>query len=37
MNIDMPIIDELYKVLYENKKPSNSAKDLMLRDLKSED
>lgn len=37
LNIDMPIIDELYKVLYENKKPSDSTKDLMLRDLKSED
>lgn len=37
MNIDMPIIDEIYKVLYEDKKPSDSAKDLMLRDLKAED
>ena len=37
MNIDMPIVDEIYKVLYEDKKPSDSAKDLMLRDLKAED
>lgn len=36
MNIDMPIIDEIYQVLYQNKKPSDSAKDLMLRKLKAE-
>lgn len=36
MNISMPIIDEIYKVLYEKKKPSVSAKDLMLRELKAE-
>ena len=35
-NISMPIVDEIYKVLYENKKPSDSAKDLMLRELKAE-
>lgn len=35
-NISMPIVDEIYKVLYENKKPSISAKDLMLRELKAE-
>lgn len=35
-NISMPIVDEIYKVLYENKKPSVSAKDLMLRELKAE-
>lgn len=34
--IEMPIVDEIYKVLYENKKPSQSAKDLMLRELKAE-
>ena len=34
--IDMPIIDEIYKVLYEGKRPSSSAKDLMLRELKAE-
>ena len=32
--IDMPIVDEIYKVLYEGKKPSVSARDLMLRELK---
>lgn len=34
--IDMPIIEEIYKVLYEDKDPKESAKDLMLRDLKHE-
>lgn len=34
--IDMPIIEEIYRVLYEDKKPEDSAKDLMLRDLKHE-
>ena len=37
INIDMPIIDELYQVLYKNKKPSDSVKDLMSRNLKAED
>lgn len=36
MNIEMPIIFNVYKVLYEGKKPSESATDLMMRDLKSE-
>lgn len=35
-NIEMPIVDEIYKVLYEGKKPSLSANDLMLRELKAE-
>ena len=35
-NISMPIVDEIYKVLYENKKPSDSAVELMLRELKAE-
>lgn len=35
-NIDMPIVDEIYKVLYEGKSPSVSAQDLMLRELKAE-
>lgn len=34
--IDMPIINEIYKVLYEEKDPKESAKDLMLRNLKHE-
>lgn len=35
-NVEMPITNAVYKVLYENKKPSNIIKDLMKRDLKSE-
>jgi len=35
-NICMPIIDEIYAVLYEGKEPIQSAKDLMIRDLKAE-
>lgn len=35
-NISMPITDEIYKVLYEGKEPIQSAKDLMVRDLKAE-
>lgn len=36
MGIDMPIVNEIYSVLYENKDPKQSAHDLMLRDLKPE-
>ena len=36
MGIDMPIVDEIYRVLFEDEQPSESAKNLMLRDLKSE-
>ena len=36
MLINMPITSEIYKVLYENKDPKQSARDLMLRDLKPE-
>lgn len=34
--ITMPIIDEIYAVLYEGKEPVQSARELMIRDLKSE-
>ena len=34
--IEMPIVSEIYKVLFEEKEPKNSAKELMLRDLKAE-
>lgn len=34
--IDMPIVSEIYDVLYNGKDPAQSAKDLMLRELKSE-
>lgn len=35
--ISMPITTEVYKVLYEHKKPSEAINDLMRRSLKSED
>ncbi len=35
-NIDMPLIEEIYNVLYEGKEPMQSARDLMVRDLKAE-
>ena len=35
-NIDMPIAKEVYLMLYENKAPLESVKDLMGRDLKDE-
>lgn len=34
--IDMPIVTEIYKVLYEEKEPAISLRELMLRDLKAE-
>lgn len=35
-DVDMPIINEAYKVVYENKAPSQSVSDLMTRDKKYE-
>lgn len=35
-NIEMPITEELYKVLFEGKSAHQSVKDLMGRDLKNE-
>ena len=35
-NVEMPIVDEVFKVLYENKNPKESMRDLMLRTLKVE-
>lgn len=35
-NIDMPICEEVYQILYEGKSPDSCAKDLMLRELKKE-
>jgi glycerol-3-phosphate dehydrogenase (NAD(P)+) len=36
MNIEMPIVNECYKVLYEDKKPYQAIKDLMGREKKHE-
>lgn len=35
-NIDMPICEEVYQILYEGKEPKTCANDLMLRELKKE-
>lgn len=35
-NIEMPICEEVYQILYNGKEPKNCANDLMLRDLKKE-
>jgi len=34
--VSMPITDEVYKVLFQNKKPSEAVRDLMLREAKPE-
>ncbi len=36
LNIEMPISDQVYKVLFENKSPRTAVEDLMMRDPKSE-
>jgi glycerol-3-phosphate dehydrogenase (NAD(P)+) len=36
LNVEMPITEELYKVLYENENPLSSLKRLMTREMKSE-
>ncbi|MSS00730.1 NAD(P)H-dependent glycerol-3-phosphate dehydrogenase [Floccifex porci] len=35
-NIEMPICEEVYQILYEGKEPKTCANDLMLRELKQE-
>lgn len=35
-DVEMPIVEEVYKILYENKSPRESLRDLMLRKLKVE-
>ncbi len=34
--VDMPIVDTVYKVIYENLEPKEAVKKLMTRDKKSE-
>lgn len=36
MKIDMPIVNEVYLIIYKNKKPKEAMKDLLLRAPKSE-
>ncbi len=36
LKVDMPILEQVYKILYENKKCSEAVKDLLSRDLKPE-
>lgn len=36
LNVEMPITEEVYKMLYEDKSPREVIKDLMSRDLKKE-
>lgn len=35
-NIDMPIVEQVYKILYEDKEPRQAIEELMQRDLKEE-
>jgi len=35
-NLELPIINEVYRVIYENKSPKKAVTDLMVRQLKSE-
>jgi len=35
-NVDMPVVDESYLILYEGKDPKRAVKDLMTRELKEE-
>jgi len=36
LNVDVPIIEQMYQILYQNKDPRQAVSDLMLRDLKPE-
>lgn len=36
LNVEMPIVNEIYRVLFEDKDPKTSARELMIRDLKAE-
>jgi glycerol-3-phosphate dehydrogenase (NAD(P)+) len=36
LGIEMPIVEQMYKVIYEGKKPADAVRDLMQRSLKSE-
>jgi glycerol-3-phosphate dehydrogenase (NAD(P)+) len=36
LGCEMPIVDQMYQVLYQNKRPSQAVRDLMQRSLKPE-
>ncbi len=36
LGVEMPIVEQMYRVLYESKKPRDAVRDLMQRSLKSE-
>ena len=36
LNVDVPIIEQMYQILYQAKDPRQAVNDLMLRDLKAE-
>jgi glycerol-3-phosphate dehydrogenase (NAD(P)+) len=36
LDVEMPIVEQMYRVLYEGKKPLEAVRDLMQRSLKSE-
>ena len=36
MSIEMPILEQVYKIIYENKKCSEAVKELLSRELKVE-
>ena len=36
LNVETPIIDQMYSVLYESKPPAQALQDLLARDQKSE-
>jgi len=37
LGVEMPIVDQMYQILYENKDPLEAVSDLMTRELKSEE
>jgi glycerol-3-phosphate dehydrogenase (NAD(P)+) len=36
LGIEMPIVEQMYNVIYEGKRPADAVRDLMQRSLKSE-
>jgi glycerol-3-phosphate dehydrogenase (NAD(P)+) len=36
LGVDMPIVGQMYQVLYAGKEPADAVRDLMLRSLKPE-